>query len=217
MQKCRHLKTEAEFWFEIQPGRCSLGALAGEEYHFLARCVACPHYSLYLSELVMPIVNGNGLLISEGEATKVHGQWPTRKPCPGGFRVDTCPEVTSVRARDGGLGGGVGCGPQGPACESEMVRAGVEGRLMCPGCWFLKQRGLTSPSGFLLGLCSTCVCSPRPCPPSLRSIISFVLAAPVVYHSRTPGGWGVPVHLLTKYRGSSMFRTCSEPQLRGQA
>ena len=96
MKKCQHLKTEAECWFEIQPGRCSLGALAGEEYHFLARCVACPHYSLYLLEMVMLIVNGNGLLISKGEATKVHGQWPTRKPCPGGFRVDTYPEVTSV-------------------------------------------------------------------------------------------------------------------------
>lgn len=96
-----------------------------------------------------------------------------------------------------------------------MVRARVEDGLMCPGCWFLKQQGLTSPSGFLLGLCSTCVHFPRPFPPSLHYIISFVLVALVVYHSRTPRGWGLLVHLLTKYRGSSMCRTCPKPQLQG--
>lgn len=96
-----------------------------------------------------------------------------------------------------------------------MVRAGVEGRLMCPGCWFLKQRGLTSPSGFLLGLCSTSVRFLRPCPPSLHSIISFVFGAPVVYHSHTPGGWGGTCPPSHQIRGSSMCRTCPEPQLRG--
>lgn len=87
-----------------------------------------------------------------------------------------------------------------------MVRAGVEGRLMCLGCWFLKQRGLTSPSGFLLGLCSTSVRFLRPCPPSLHSIISFVFGAPVVYHSHTPGGWGCTCPPSHQIRGSSMCR-----------
>ena len=76
----------------------------------------------------------------------------------------------------------------------------------CLGCWFLKQRGLTSPSGFLLGLCSTSVRFLRPCPPSLHSIISFVFGAPVVYHSHTPGGWGCTCPPSHQIRGSSMCR-----------